>query len=85
MDVRKWDNNWSTRETISYFQTSMYYSVYYIKIIVQLPHKNRSVNSKRFIVIDTCEIIMNNHTCEVIDFISGGKSIKHSISYNNSK
>ena len=24
-------------------------------------------------IIDICEIIMNNHTCEIIDFISGGK------------
>ena len=28
----------------------------------------------RFVIIDTCEIIMNNHTCEIIDFISGGKN-----------
>ena len=27
----------------------------------------------RFMIIDTREIIMNNHTCEIIDFISGGK------------
>ena len=26
----------------------------------------------RFMIIDTCEIIMNNHTCEIIDFIIGG-------------
>ena len=24
-------------------------------------------------IIDTCEITMNNHTCVIIDFISGGK------------
>ena len=24
-----------------------------------------------FMIIDACEIIMNNHTCEIIDFISG--------------
>ena len=24
----------------------------------------------RFMIIDTCEIAMNNHTCEIIDFIS---------------
>ena len=33
-------------------------------------------------MMDTCDIIMNNHTCEIIDFISGRKSIKHSILYN---
>ena len=27
-----------------------------------------------FMIIDTCEIIMNNHTCEIIDFISGEKN-----------
>ena len=27
----------------------------------------------RFMIIDTCEIIMSNHTCEIIDFISGGR------------
>ena len=26
----------------------------------------------RFRIIDTCEITMNNHTCEIIDFISSG-------------
>ena len=26
----------------------------------------------RFMIIDTCEIIMKNHTGEIIDFISGG-------------
>ena len=26
----------------------------------------------RFVIIVTCEIIMNNHKCEIIDFISGG-------------
>ena len=36
---------------------------------VLLPHKNRVM---RFMIIDTCEIIMNNHTCEIIDFICGG-------------
>ena len=25
---------------------------------------------------------MNNHTCEIINFINGGKSINHSILYN---
>ena len=49
----------------------LFYLLY--KKIVLLPHKNKSVNSKRFIIIDTCEIIMNNHTCEIIDFISRGK------------
>ena len=35
-------------------------------------------------IIDICEIIMNNHTCEIIDFISGGKIHKPlSILYNN--
>ena len=44
----------------------------------------RATNSNiRFMIIDTCEIIMNNHTCEiimnnhtceVIDFISGEKN-----------
>ena len=36
----------------------------------------------RFMMIDTCDIIMNNHTCEIIDSISGRKSIKHFILYN---
>ena len=27
----------------------------------------------RFMIIDTCEINMNNYTCDIIDFISGGK------------
>ena len=31
-----------TREIISYFQTSMYCSVYYIRKIVIFPHKNRA-------------------------------------------
>ena len=26
-------------------------------------------------MIDTCEIIRNNHTCEIIDFIIGGPKI----------
>ena len=26
----------------------------------------------RLMIIDICEIIMNNHTCDIIDFISGG-------------
>ena len=30
----------------------------------------------RFMIIDTCEIIINNHTCEIIDFTSGGKISK---------
>ena len=28
----------------------------------------------RFMTIDTYEIIMNNHTCEIIDFISGAET-----------
>ena len=45
----------------------------------------------RFMIIDTCEIIINNHTCEIIinnhtceiiDFISGGKINKPLILYN---
>ena len=36
----------------------------------------------RFMMIDTCDIIMNNHTCEIINFISGKKSTKHTILYN---
>ena len=53
----------------------MYCSVYYIKKIVLLPHKNRAVYSNAF---------HDNHTCEIeiIDFISGvEKSINHSILY----
>ena len=38
----------STLEIISDFQPSMYCSVYYIKKIVLLPHKNRAVNSNAF-------------------------------------
>ena len=30
----------------------------------------------RFMIIDTSEIILNNHTCEIIDSISGGKIIQ---------
>ena len=26
-----------------------------------------------FMIINNCEIIMSNHTCEIIDFISGEK------------
>ena len=37
----------------------------------------------RFRIIDTCKIIMNNHTCEIIDLIVVEKSINHSILYNN--
>ena len=59
----------STREIISFFQTSMYCSVYHIQIAL-LPHKIRAVSLMRFVIIDTCEIIMNNHASE-INFISG--------------
>ena len=34
-------------------------------------------------IIDTCEIIMNNHTCEIIDFISGEKINKPRYFNNN--
>ena len=43
----EWDISCSTREIISYFKTSMYCSVYYIKIVL-LPHKNRAVYSNAF-------------------------------------
>ena len=26
----------------------------------------------RLMIVDTCKIIMNNHACEIIDFISAG-------------
>ena len=77
--------------SVSYLKTSMYCSVYYIKIIALLPHKYRAVYSNAFHNNNTCEIIMNNHTCEIImsnytckiiDIISGEKSINHSILYN---
>ena len=29
----------------------------------------------RFMIIDTCEIIMTNHTCEIINFINADKAI----------
>ena len=32
----------------------------------------------RFMIIDTCEIIMNNHTCE-INFISSAETFKNSL------
>ena len=53
----------------------MYCSVYYI-IIALFSHKNRAEYSNAFHdnrhIIS--EIITNNHhTCEIIDFISGGK------------
>ena len=32
--------------------------------------------------IHTCEIIMNNHTCEIIDFISGGNMNERFFIYN---
>ena len=35
-----------------------------------------------FMRINTCEIIMNNYTCEIIDFISGGNIIQKRV--NNS-
>ena len=43
----------------------MYCSVYYIKDCPIAPCV--------IIIIDTHEIIVINHTCEIIDFISGGK------------
>ena len=33
--------------------------------------------------MEACEIIVNNHTCEIIDFIGGGNVNKRSIFYNN--
>ena len=36
-----------------------------------------------FMIIDTCEIIMNNDTCEIIDFISGEKINKPRYFNNN--
>ena len=49
---------------ISHFQAFMYCSVYYIyKKIALLSHKNKAVNSNAF---------HDNHTCDIIDFISGG-------------
>ena len=73
----------STQEIISYFQTSMYCSVYYIKKIVLLPHKNRAVNSNAFHDNRHLWNYKNNHTCE-IDFISGGNinKSKQSTLYN---
>ena len=47
-------------------------NIYYIKKIVLLPTKIEQYTLMHFI-IDTCEIIMNNHTCKIIDFICGGK------------
>ena len=35
----------------------------------------------RFMIIDTCEIIMNYHTCEIIDFISGGSKQENTLFY----
>ena len=32
-----------------------------------------------FMIIDTCEIIMNNHTREIIDFTSAETSISNSL------
>ena len=33
--------------------------------------------------METCEIIVNNHTCEIVDFIGDGNVNKRSIFYNN--
>ena len=68
--------------SVSYLKTSMYCSVYYIKIITLLPHKYRAVYSNAFHNNHTCEIIMSNYTCKIFDIISGEKSINHSILYN---
>ena len=29
----------------------------------------------RFMIVDKSEISVNNHNCEIIDFISGGNSV----------
>ena len=30
-----------------------------------------------FTIVGTCEIMMNNYSCAIIDFISGGNTNKH--------
>ena len=37
------------------------------------PTKIEKFTLMRFMIIDTYIIIMNNHTCEIIDFINGDK------------
>ena len=70
------------QKKISYFQASMYYSVYYIKkcfitlgvikhsLKIALNHNAESA------IIVTCEIAINNLTSEIIIFISGRKFYK---------
>ena len=36
-------------------------------------------------IIDTCKVIMNNHTCEIIDFIDGGNIIHKLITDSRKK
>ena len=51
----------------------MHCSVYCKKISPIDPQKLGQYTLMRLMIIDICAIIMNNHTCEIMDFISGGK------------
>ena len=51
----------------------MYRSVYYIKRLSYCTTKIEQYTLMRLMVRETCEIIMDNHTCDFIEFISGGK------------
>ena len=57
---------------ISYFQAFVYCSVYYIKKLALFPIKDRAVYSNAF--HDNRHMWdYHEYTCEIIDFISGGK------------
>ena len=86
MDVRKYEIYFECRPRDILFNTRnnfifprhpcivLFITVYKI-IVLGLPHKNKAVNSNAFHDNRHIhKIIMNNpHTCEIIDFISGGK------------
>ena len=47
-----------------------------------MPHKNRAVNTNAFQDDIHLQDYHDNHTSEIIDFISDGNINKHSILYN---
>ena len=70
--ANEWDILFNTRNNFIFLSIHVLSYLFY-KTILLLPHTNRAVNSNAFHDIDTSEIIMNNHTCEIIDFINGAK------------
>ena len=70
--ANKWDILFNTRNNFIFPNIHVLFCLY--KKYSYCPTKIEQYTLMRFMLIDTCEIIMNiNHICEIIDFISGGK------------